>query len=94
MLNVLYIVGAWLVREVIFKAAIIGGLYWLLVYLMPIVWDYVSPFVGTSSLTSLFAGIPDGVYWGFYALKFDVGLPLIISAYVSRFLIRRLPGVG
>ena len=34
MLNVLYLVGARLVREVI-KASVIAGLYWLLVYLMP-----------------------------------------------------------
>ncbi len=94
MLNVLYLVGAWLVREVIIKASVIAGLYWLLVYLMPLVWSYVSGFVGVSGLSSLFNAVPDGVYWFLYALKFDVGLPLIISAYVSRFLIRRLPVVG
>jgi hypothetical protein len=94
MLNILYIVGAWLVREVVIKASVLAGLYWLLVYLMPLVWGYVSGFVGVSGLTSLFNAIPDGVYFFLYAFKFDVGLPLCISAFVSRFLIRRLPVVG
>lgn len=94
MLNLLYIVGAWLVREVVIKASVIAGLYWLMVYLMPVVWDYASGFVGAGSLTNLFNAVPDGVYWFLYALKFDVGIPLVISAYISRFLIRRLPVVG
>lgn len=94
MLNVLYIVAAWLVREVVIKAAVFAALYALLVLFMPLVWGYVSGFVGVSGLTSLFNAVPDGVYWFLYALKFDVGIPLVISAYVSRFLIRRLPIVG
>jgi hypothetical protein len=94
MLNLLYVVGAWLMREVVIKASVIAGLYWLMVYLMPLVWGYVVGFVGASSLTGLFNAVPDGVYWFLYALKFDVGIPLVISAYVSRFLIRRLPVVG
>jgi len=94
MLNVLYIVAAWLVREVIIKAAVFAALYALLVLFMPLVWNYASSFVGTSSLTGLFNAVPDGVYWGLYAMGCDVGMPLVISAYVSRFLIRRLPVVG
>ncbi|OFW07839.1 MAG: hypothetical protein A3G20_06440 [Acidobacteria bacterium RIFCSPLOWO2_12_FULL_59_11] len=91
---VLYAVAAWLVREIVIKAAIIGALYWVLAYLLPFVIGYVSPFIGTSGLTSLFNGVPDGVYWFMYALRMDVGIPLLISAYVARFLIRRLPFVG
>ena len=76
------------------KASIIAALYWLLTYLLPIVLGYVSSYTGTSGLTAQFNAVPDGLYWMFYALKMDVGIPAIISAWIARFLIRRLPFVG
>jgi hypothetical protein len=94
MWTILFTVASWLVREVIVKASVVGGLYWLVSYLMPQVLAYVAPFMGVSSLNALFAAVPDGLYWFLYALKFDVGVPLLLSAWMARFLIRRIPGVG
>lgn len=83
-------VVSWFVGGIALKAVVVGALYWVLTYFMPLVWGYVAPFLGVSSLTSFFSGIPDGVYWAIYATKGDVGIPLVISAYLSRFLVRRL----
>jgi len=44
--------------------------------------------------SGLFSGLPAGVAWGFYIFNFAFGLGVIISAYVLRFIIRRLPFVG
>lgn len=85
---------AWFIRAVVVKAAIALAVIAAIAYMMPIVWGYVSPFVGVSGLNSAFGGISDGVYWGLYAMRLDYGFPAIIGAYVARFLIRRLPFVG
>jgi len=85
---------SWVFRTIVVKFVVIAALFWLLTYLVPIVIGYVTPFIGTSNLTALFNAVPDGLFWFLLALRFDVGIPLLISAYIARFLIRRLPGVG
>ena len=93
-LSALFAFGGWLFSEVAYRALLVGVLYVVISYLMPFVWNYAAPFLGASSLTSLFNAIPDSVFFFMLGLRMDVGVPLIISAYVARFLIRRLPLVG
>jgi hypothetical protein len=62
--------------------------------LMPIVINYVQSFINPTSLSAVFVALDPSVwfYLDFFAL--DVGAPLILSAYVARFLIRRIPFIG
>ncbi len=91
---VLFAVLGWLLRQVVLKFIVIGMVYALLVIVVPMAVGYVAPFIGVSSLNSLFAQVPDSVYFFFYFFRLDVGLPLIISAFIAGFLIRRLPLIG
>ena len=91
---ILYTVVVWVLRQVVVKFVVIGAVYALLVILVPMVVGYVAPFIGTGSLNSLFAAVPDSVYFFFYFFRLDVGLPLTISALIAGFLIRRLPLIG
>ncbi len=93
-LSTLYAFGAWLLGEVTYKAVMLGVLYFIVSWLMPLVWSYCAPFMGVDSLTGLFNAIPDSVFFFMLGLRMDIGVPLIISAYIARFLIRRLPVVG
>jgi len=88
---ILWAVLTFILREVVVKFTVFASIYAVLVLVVPMVVAQVAPFIGTSSLTSLFGAIPDGVYWFLYVFKFDVGLPLLISAHVAGFLIRRMP---
>jgi hypothetical protein len=38
--------------------------------------------------------IPSGVSWAASAFQLDVGLGIIVSAYIARFILRRLPVIG
>ena len=91
---ILYAVLGWILRQVVIKFVVIGAVYALLVLLVPMAVGYVGPFIGTGSLNSLFAAVPDSVYFFFYFFRLDVGLPLTISAFIAGFLIRRLPLIG
>lgn len=47
-----------------------------------------------SNTAGLFSGLPTGVSWGFYLFNVPTGIGIIMSAYLIRFLIRRIPLIG
>ncbi len=66
----------------------------LLTVLVPIIAGLIAPFIGTSALTAAFSGISAGVWWFLDFCQLAFGVPLLISAWVTRFIIRRIPFVG
>ncbi len=49
---------------------------------------------GLSSIGSLVSGLPSDVLFFMGVFRLEVGLPMIIAAFVVRFAIRRLPIIG
>ncbi len=94
MQQILFVVVGWLIREVVVKFLVIAAVYALLVLFVPMAVGYVTPFISTSGLSSLFAAVPDSIYFFLYFFRIDIGMPLCISAAIARFLIRRLPVIG
>jgi hypothetical protein len=47
-----------------------------------------------SSAPSVLAGVPSGIVWLFQILQLPAGLVILLSAWVLRFLIRRIPLIG
>lgn len=84
----------WLFREVLVKFVIFAGLFVVLALFVPMAVGYLAPYIGTTGLTSAFGSIGPGVWFFLDFFQVSYGLPLIISAYVTRFLIRRLPVIG
>jgi hypothetical protein len=85
---------AWLLREVVIKFVILTAMVAVVGFVIPRCVNLVSPWVGTSALNTAFSGVPSTVWFFADAFEIGYGLPLLISAYVARFLIRRLPFVG
>jgi hypothetical protein len=87
-------VVGFLIREVVVKFIVFTSLFALVAFLVPKAIGFLSPFLGLSSLSSAFTGLPAGVWFFLDFFNLGFGVPLLISAYVARFLIRRLPVIG
>ena len=91
---VLWTVITWLFRTVVLQFVVMGIVLIVVTQLMPVVIGYVTSFVSPDGLTNVFGNLDPGVWFFLDFFALDVGLPLVISAYVARFLIRRIPFIG
>ena len=91
---ILWPIVSWLLREVVVKFAVLSGVFALVAFLVPKAVNLLGDFLNAGSLTSAFSGLPSSVWFFIDAFQLGYGLPLVISAYVARFLIRRLPVIG
>lgn len=73
------------------KFVVMLVLYLIFTVLMDMVF---SLFPNWFSLNGVLNSIPTGAWWFLDMIGFDYGAPLIIGAWVTRFLIRRIPFVG
>lgn len=87
-------VVGFLLREIVVKFVVFSALFAVLAYLVPKMISYLGPFLGVSSLASAFGSISPGVWFWLDFFQLGYGVPLLISAFVTRFLIRRLPVIG
>lgn len=87
-------VVAWFVRGVVVKFLYLTAIFALLAIVIPVGINLITPHIGTAGLSSSFSGVSAGVWWWLDFFNLAYGVPLLISAYVARFLVRRLPLVG
>lgn len=91
---ILWPIVSWLLREVVVKFIVFAALFAVLAFMIPKAIEYVAPWVGVNDLNSVFSGLSGGVWFFLDFFELGYGLPLVISAAVTRFLIRRLPVIG
>lgn len=80
-----------LLREVIVKFAVIFALYFVIQEFLGVLGQFV-PDVGV--VQDALAAIPDSAWYFADLFAVSQGIPIILTACVSRFLIRRLPVIG
>lgn len=85
---------SWLLRVVVVKFLIMAAVVALLVELVPVVAGLIAPFIGTPALSSAFSSISPGVWWFLDFCRLDIGVPAMLAAWVTRFIIRRIPFIG
>lgn len=94
MLAILWPAVSWIFRTVVVKFVALAAIFAVMTVLIPYGISLIGPHLGVTSLSNAFGGIDPGVWWFLDAFRLDYGLPLLISAAVTRFLIRRLPVIG
>lgn len=78
-------------RGVIVKFLIMFAAWYLAIELVVAVASYVP---AVSSLSAALAAFPPTLWYFLDLMRLDIGIPLVLSAYGTRFLIRRIPFVG
>lgn len=81
-----FVVQSVLVKFVTFFALffVVSGFISLLSNLMP----------SATSISPAFSGISSDIWYFLDLFAFSTGLPMILSAFVTRFIIRRIPVIG
>lgn len=94
MLAIFAPVVAFLLREAVAKFVIFAGVFGLVAVLVPVAIGYILPWLGASSFSSAFSSVSPGVWFFLDFFQLSFGLPLLVSAWITRFVVRRLPLVG
>ncbi|CRM61950.1 MULTISPECIES: DUF2523 domain-containing protein [unclassified Pseudomonas] len=81
----------WLVRGVLVKFVVMVALYWIVAELVGVMASWLPTGAG---LTSAFGGFSAATWYFLDLFAFSNGVPLLIAALVTRFLIRRIPVIG
>jgi len=90
-LSALNVILGFVFRSIIVKFVVFFGLFFVTNEFMAV----IAPLLPTGdSLTSAFSGIPSAVWYFLNLFNIKAGLPLLLSAYVTRFTIRRIPLIG
>lgn len=82
---------AFLVRSVIAKFFLFFGLF---IFISEAINYLTTKGLFNLNLNGVFSNIPETLWFFLDLCKFSYGFPIIITAYVTRFIIRRLPIIG
>lgn len=93
-LAIIWSVVSFFIQEALVKFLVLASLFFLVSLLTPLLLTLLSPFISSSSLSGAFSSIPSSVWFFLDFFALDVGIPFLISAHVTRFIIRRLPVIG
>jgi len=83
----------WIVSGAVVKFVIFSAIAYVVAAVVSVITDNVD-FEGIAGIGGLMSGLPADFLYYFGVFRLDVGIPMLIAAYVVRFGIRRLPIVG
>lgn len=85
------VVLGFLLRSIIGKFFLFFGLYFVTTEFVPVL---IGLLPGVSDIANSFTDMPESVAYFLNIFMFPQGLSMILSAYVTRFMIRRIPLIG
>lgn len=80
-----------LVRSVIAKFFVFFALFFITTEFLAVLVDRLP---NGQAMSGALSGIPPSMWYFLDLVHFDVGLPAVLSAWVLRFMIRRIPVIG
>ncbi len=82
---------AWVFQSFLVKFIIFFALY----FVTSEFFTLIGPLLPTSaSISGRFSALNDSTQYFMSVFQLSTGIPIVISAYVTRFIIRRLPVIG
>ena len=90
-LSALFSFAGWFAKSTMVKFAVYFGLFFITTEFITLLIPYLP---GASSLASAFANQADGVWYLLNIFQIPFGIKVCLSAYVTRFMIRRIPVIG
>lgn len=91
MLSALNAVLAFVLRSLIVKFVVFFALYFITTEFISVI---VNLLPTSSNIDGAFGSIGSGSAYFLDVFYFKVGISMVISAYVTRFIIRRIPVIG
>lgn len=92
MLAALYTGLGFLLRGVVVKFAIMFALFFVVQEFVPVLLSLIN--VSPLPLVELFNQLPDSAWFFLNLFQVPTGIALMVSAIVTRFIIRRIPIMG
>lgn len=90
-LSALNSILGFVLRSLLVKFFVFFGLFFVVTEFMDVI-GHLMP--SGSSLSSSLGGIPSAVWYFLDLFNFSMGLPAVVSAFATRFIIRRIPLIG
>ena len=90
-LPAIYAAASWFMRVVVLKFVMFSILFFIVTEFLGFI---TSKLPGASSLTGAFGSIPEGIWYFLDLFQFSFGVSAVLSAYILRFSIRRIPFIG
>ncbi|AFI90400.1 DUF2523 domain-containing protein [Pectobacterium parmentieri] len=92
MLAALYTALSFLLRSVVMKFGIMFALFFVVQEFVPVLMSLVN--VSPLPLVELFDQLPDSVWYFLNIFQVPTGIAMMVSAIITRFIIRRIPLIG
>lgn len=90
-LSALNVALAWLARSILVKFVVYFALYFCVTEFMGVIASWMP---NGQVLSASLGGIPAAVWYFLDLFNFSVGLPAVVSAFATRFIVRRIPVIG
>lgn len=84
----------WMLGQAVMKGIVLTALAVVVTFLGEWLWSLLPSFMSVDALNNAFAVLPPGVWWVLEFFRVPQGAPLVLTASVVVFLIRRIPLVG
>jgi len=82
---------AWVLRGVVIKFIAFTAIYFIVKEFFSVI---VKLLPSSTNLSDILNLMPDSVWYFLNLFQFPLGFPLVLSAIVTRFIIRRIPLIG
>lgn len=90
-LSALWTILGWLARSVLVKFVLYFGLFFVTTEFIQ---EILSLLPTSGALSQAFNAIPSSMWWLMDMMQFNTGVPMVVSAYLTRFILRRIPIIG